>query len=90
MDVLLASEMRADLMTLFHKNPGIMDTPEGIARRMGHLQEAIQPDLDEISKLGVITKKKLGDREIYFLNHSKDREVQESIGNYLQTMKPSL
>ncbi len=88
LDILLASEIRVDLMTLFHKNPGIMDTSEGIARRIGLLKEAVQTDLEEIAKLGVIGKKKFGAREIYFLNHSKDVEIQQSIGAYLQTMNP--
>lgn len=88
--ILLASETRADLMTLFHKNPGIMDTPDGIARRLGLLPERIQSDLDEISKLGIITKKKLGNHEIYYLNHARDTEVQQSIGTYLQTVKPKI
>jgi predicted transcriptional regulator len=89
LDILLATEVRVDLMTLFHKNPGIMDTSEGIARRIGYLPEAVQTDLDEISKLGVITKRKMGQREIYFLNHARDKEVQDSIGSFLQSMKPS-
>jgi predicted transcriptional regulator len=77
-------------MTMFHKNPGIMDTSDGIARRIGYHPEAIQMDLEEMSKMGIISKKSLGNREIYFLNHSKDKEVQQSIGGYLQAAKPTL
>lgn len=77
-----------DLMTLFHKNPGIMDTIDGLARRIGYLPTAIGADLDAILSLGVITKKKLGDREIYSLNKAKDSEVQTAIGDYLKKLTP--
>jgi hypothetical protein len=89
LDIILSSEIRADLVSLFRKNPGIIDTPEGIARRMGYLPKVIQSDLDEITGLGVIGKKKLGNREIYFLNHDRDTEVQQTIGSFLQNLKPT-
>jgi predicted transcriptional regulator len=90
LDILMGSETRVDLLTLFHKNPGIMDTQAGIARRLGLVSEAIQYDLDEISKLGIITKKKLGTSELFFLNRTRDRQIQQSIGSYLQTVKPQI
>lgn len=74
-------------MTLFHKNPGIMDTSDGIARKIGLLKENVQPDLDEIAKIGIIGKKKFGNHEVYFLNQSRDAEVQQSIGVYLQSVQ---
>jgi predicted transcriptional regulator len=90
LDTLLASEIRADIVSLFRRNPGIMDTPDGIARRLGLVSEAILFDLEEISKLGIISKKKLGSFEFYFLNRARDGEVQQSIGSFLQTVKPQI
>ena len=90
LDILLGSEVRVDLMTLFHKNPGIMDTIEGLARRIGYLPEAIRNDLEAILNLGVISKKKLGEHEIYSLNRARDDEVQSAIGDYLKNLKPQM
>lgn len=87
LEILLATEIRVDLMTLFHKNPGIIDTSEGIARRIGLLKETVQPELEEIAKLGVIGKKKFGQQEVYFLNQARDAEIQQSIGEYLQSVR---
>lgn len=88
LDILLANEVRVDIMTLFHKNPGIMDSVEGLARRIGSVPEAIASDIDEIVKLGVVAKKKLGNRYIYCLDHSRDKEVQDAIANYLLNFQP--
>lgn len=86
--VLLGSEVRADLLTLFHRNPGIIDTAEGIGRRIGLVSEAIKSDLEELTKVGVLQKKKFGDREVFFLNQERDSEIQQVIGNHLRDMKP--
>jgi hypothetical protein len=87
LNVLLASEISVDLMTLFHKNPGVMDSIDGLARRIGYLPDAIRSDLDAIAGLGVVTKKKLGDRDVYSLDRRKDAEIQDIINNYLLNCK---
>lgn len=87
--VLLGSEGRADLLTLFHRNPGIIDTAEGIGRRIGLVSQAIQFDLEELTKVGVLQKKKFGNRDVFFLNQARDSEIQQAIGNHLREMKPS-
>jgi hypothetical protein len=33
LDRVLASESKAELLMLFHKNPGLIDTVEGVSRR---------------------------------------------------------
>ena len=88
LDVLLASEVRAELVALFHKNPGIMDTSEGIARRIGLVSGAVSPDLEELTKFGVLSKKRYGNHDVFYLNQSKDSEIQQSIATYLQGMNP--
>jgi predicted transcriptional regulator len=88
LDVILASEVRAELVALFHKNPGIIDTPEGIGRRIGLVSNAVAPDLEELAKLGVLSKKRYGNQNVFFLNKSKDSEIQQSIATYLQGMSP--
>jgi DNA-binding transcriptional ArsR family regulator len=90
LDILLGSEARVDLMTLFHKNPGIMDTIDGLARRIGYVPDKIGADLDAILSLGVISKRKMGGREIYSLNKARDSEVQTVIGDYLKNLKPQI
>ena len=87
LDTLLASETRADLLTLFHRNPGIMDTPEGIALRIGSSKAAIQEDLGELVKLGILVKKQIGAHEVISLDTKRDREIQEAIANHLKGLK---
>ena len=84
---LLSSEVKGDLLVLFHKNPGIIDTMEGVARRIGRTTNATEEDVKELVGLGLLTIKRIGNYEVIFLNHTGDKEIQETIGDYLKGLK---
>jgi len=90
LNVLLANETRADLVTMFRKNPGLIDSVEGVARRIGRTQAAVQEDVAELVKLGVLRSRKLGDREVISIDRLKDKEIQKDVGEFLQNLKPNL
>ncbi len=90
LNVLLANETRADLVSVFRKNPGLIDSVEGVARRIGRTQGTIQEDVTELVKLGVLRTRKLGDSEVISLDRSKDKEIQNNVGEFLQNLKPNL
>ena len=89
LSVLLANEVRADLVSMFRKNPGIIDSIDGVSRRIGRIPTSIQEDIGALVKLGVLKARKLGDIEIYSLDRIKDKDIQEKIGGYLQKVKPN-
>jgi predicted transcriptional regulator len=89
LDVLMANETRADLVTLFRKNPGLIDSLEGVARRIGRSQSAIQGDIAELVKLGVLKQRKLGANEVISIDRLRDKEIQNEVGEFLQNLKPN-
>ncbi len=93
LNVLLANETRADLVYIFRKNPGLIDSADGVARRIGRNQEAIRQDVEELVKLGVLRTRRLGDSTatvVISLDRQKDREIQNDVGKFLQNLKPSI
>ncbi len=90
LDVLLANETRADLVTLFRKNPGLVDSLEGVARRIGRRQVAIQEDISELVKLGILRSRRLGTSEVISIDRLKDKEIQNEVGEFLQGVKPNI
>lgn len=84
---LLSSEVKGDLLVLFHKNPGIIDTIDGVARRIGRTGNSIGNDVKDLVDLGVLERKQVGKHEAIFLDRKRDGEVQKIIGNYLNSMK---
>lgn len=89
LSVLLANETRADLVSMFRKNPGLIDSLEGVARRIGRTSESIQDDMIELIKLGVLKSRKIGHNEVISLDRVKDKEIQDSVGLFLQGMRPN-
>ena len=83
---LLSSGTKADLLVLFHRNPGLIDTVEGIARRMGKKGKAIESDLSELAKDSILRTKKVGNSDVYFLDHDRDREAQKEIASYITNL----
>lgn len=86
LSTLLASEIRGDLLVLFHRNPGLIDTIEGVARRIGRTPGSIQSDVRELVKLGVLKEKKVGGADVIFLDRVRDREVLESVADRIRNM----
>jgi len=87
LSTLLASEVRGDLLVLFHRNPGLIDTVDGVARRVGRTTIAVISDVRELLQLGVLKQKRIGNSEVVFLDRSKDRELLESVANHLKTVR---
>ncbi len=86
---LLSSTTKAELLTLFHRNPGLIDSVEGIARRIGKRKADVTTDLDDLVSLGILSRKKLGREEAIGLNEKKDREMQDEVASYIRDRKGS-
>jgi predicted transcriptional regulator len=86
LSTLLASEIRGDLLVLFHRNPGLIDTVDGIARRIGRTSITINADVGELLQLGLLKQKRVGTSEVVYLDRAKDRQILESVANHLRTV----
>lgn len=85
--LMLSSEIKGDLLVLFHKNPGLMDTFDGVARRIGRMGKGIDADVRDLVKIGVLGTRQVGGREIIFLDRTKDKAAQQTIVDYLKNLK---
>ena len=86
--LLFSSEVKGDLLVLFHKNPGLIDTFEGVARRIGRVAKAIDADVKDLVTLGVLKTRRIANQEVIFLDRAKDKETQATIVEHLKTLKP--
>ncbi len=84
---LFSTEIKGDLLILFHKNPGLIDTFDGVARRIGRLAKAIEEDVRDLVMIGILRTRKIGAYEVITFNRSKDDEAQETIVNHLKDIK---
>ena len=84
---LLSSETKGELLILFRKNPGLIDTVEGVARRIGRRANAIETEVKEFMDLGLLSRKRIGSAVVIFLNVEKDKEIQEIVAKHLGSLK---
>ena len=82
---LLSSDAKADLLTLFRGNPGLVDGIDGVARRIGRSPKSIMAEVDDLLNLGVLGKKQAGKTVVLYLQKKRDAELQETIAAYLST-----
>lgn len=75
---LLDTDVKADLLTIFHNNANLSDTPEGLARRLGRSPGEVQRELDDLVGLGILRKV-----EVYAFGLDRDREIQDAISKQL-------
>jgi len=90
MERLLESSARGDLLVLFHNNPGLIDTVDGVARRIGRTGLSIESDVRQLKNLGILRTKKIGTLEVLFLDRDKDKEVLELVASQIRSMGVSL
>ena len=87
LSTLLGSEVRGDLLVLFHRNLGLIDTVDGVARRIGRTTVAVISEVRELLALGVLKQRRIGASEVVFLDRAKDRELLDSVANHLKTLR---
>jgi len=88
-DILLSSEIKGELLILFHRNPGLVDTIDGVARRIGRTGHSIDNDVQSLVNLGVLKTRKVGTSEVIGLDRSKDLEVLEAVADHVRTTTES-
>jgi len=75
---LLDTDVKADLLTLFHNNVRLADTSEGLAKRIGRSPTEVQRELEDLVELGILRKV-----EVYSFGVDRDREIQDAISKQL-------
>ena len=87
LDRLLTSEAKGEILTLYHKNPGLVDTLDGVGRRIGKRREQIKTDVDDFIEMGILKKITVGKLDLYGLDAQRDQEIQLSIADYFRSLK---
>jgi hypothetical protein len=85
-DKLLSSDVKLEILTLFHSNPGLIDKKEAIARRIGRSAAEIEDALKDFVDLGVLIRKGWGKAEIFFFDQPRDSEIQRILSSRLLTV----
>ncbi len=61
------SFVKWDLLHFFYENPNTIDTVESIARYAGRASEDVEPELEQLTRRGLLVETSLGDMTVYAL-----------------------
>jgi len=78
---LLYSDIKVELLRLFHTNPKLTRSSEQVAKQIGRTKDEIQHELNYLVAIGIL--KRIGGPESFCLDEDKDREIQAKIFRYL-------
>ncbi len=81
---LLSSETRVRIVLLFRDNPGLLDTDENVAIRVGKKAKSIEADLKELTEIGILNTRKVGTYSVVSFNKRNDQVVQKAIEDYFR------
>ena len=86
LDRLLSSTIKIEILILFRKNPNLIDSLEGIASRIEHSSSEVTPEVEDLVRLGIISKVSRDDAEVYLLDPEEDRKIQKAISEYIKEL----
>jgi predicted transcriptional regulator len=79
---LLSSDIKVEILQLFHVNPKLTYSVEDVAKEVGRATHEVESELNDLLEVGVI-KKKNDDPTLLCFDEKKDREIQARISGYL-------
>ncbi len=80
----LDTDVKADLLTLFHNNLMLSETSEELTKRIGRTRAEVQSELEDLVELGALKK-----AEVYSYGTDRDRAIQEAISKQFALEEPS-
>lgn len=72
-----------DVIVFFHTNSGVIDTPKGLAARLGRHEDEVKKVLEQLCQKGVLGKKQK-DATLYFYTPSE--EVKKDIDQFVRSL----
>ncbi|MEM2141022.1 MAG: hypothetical protein QXJ74_05910 [Nitrososphaera sp.] len=82
-NTILSSVTTVDLMKLFQKNPNLIDTVEGVAKRIGQTASQVESDIGKLVDLGILVKIPSGKSTVLVLDKKRAKEIDMKIESML-------
>ena len=79
LEVWVATDLKAQVVVFYHNNPGVIETMEGLARRIGTSVETLQGEIADHIQLGLLRERKVGTKTVLVYNQSARNHIEEFI-----------
>ena len=83
MDKLLSSDAKAELLLLFNNDPLLQEENDMLAKRIGRRGEEINDDLKDFLDIGLLRKRRVGNKEVVCLDRKRAAEIHKIIASQI-------
>ncbi len=83
-EVWVDSDLKAQIILFFHNNPGVIETMEGLARRLGTTVESLRQDIAAHIELGLLKERKLGQKTVLVYDRNRRSDIENFITDHLR------
>lgn len=78
------SEVKVQLLAFFHANPGVVETIEGLAVRLGISPEILREEVADQIEMGLLKERQMGDHRVLIYDRTREAEVQGEVARRLR------
>ncbi len=87
MDLWVASDLKIQSLMFFHDNPGVIETLEGLAKRLGTNAQSLRKDIADHITLGIIQERKTSGYTLLVFDRQRENDVQGVIEERIRSLK---
>ncbi len=78
-EVWMDSEEKALITVFFSRNPGVVETLDGLARRLGTSPDALREHVQAHIELGLLSEREVGGKTLLVFDAKKRRDFEQFI-----------
>lgn len=78
------SESKVRLLAFYRKNPGVIETLDGLAQRLAYPAVKLERELADHVEVGVIRERVVGAKRLYLFDRSRCAELERLIEGAVQ------
>jgi predicted transcriptional regulator len=83
-EVWVDSELKAQVIVFYQHNPGLIETVDGLARRLGTTPEELRSTIAAHVQLGFLRERKVGDQVVLVYDREQHRRIEDFIAEELR------
>ena len=81
---LLGSDVKLEILALFHESPGLVDRIDGVSRRIGRSAGEIEADVKDLIDIGILQTETSQNSKVIYYDQKNDAEIQKQISYRLR------
>jgi hypothetical protein len=86
MELWVATDLKVQVLVFYHDNPGVIETMQGLATRLGTNVDALRKEIAGHLSLGLIQERKAGEHTILVFDRKREDEVQKAIEKHFRDL----